>query len=68
MVVGRYANLMEASLAKTLLESQGIEACIPEELTPQIFGGTSPIEMVTVRVATKNVEAALKIIAGQEEV
>ena len=67
VVVGRYSNLIQANHVKTLIESQGIEACIPEELSPQMFGGTSPIEIVTVRVAAKNAEAARQIIAGQED-
>jgi hypothetical protein len=64
VVVGRYSNLIQANHVKTLIESQGIEACIPEG--PSLFGGTSPIEIVTVRVAAKNAEAAKQIVAGQE--
>src|SRR5687767_8697346 len=32
VVVGCYANLIDANLVKGLLENDGIDACIPEEL------------------------------------
>jgi hypothetical protein len=50
---------------KARLEAAGIEACIPEEYTPQIFWNVipSPLESVTVRVAAKDYEAARAIHA-----
>lgn len=65
VVVGQYPSVVEASLVQALLENHGIDACIPEELTPQIFWylSPSPIESVTVRVAARDVDAARKVIA-----
>jgi hypothetical protein len=65
VVVGEYPSVIEASFTQALLESHGIAACIPEELTPQIFWslGPNPIEGVTVRVAARDVEAARRVIA-----
>jgi hypothetical protein len=63
-IVGRYANVVDANMMKGLLESNGIEACVPEELSPQIlwYLVTSPLETVTVRVAARNLDAARRII------
>lgn len=65
VVVGRYGSVVDANVVNSLLEANGIDACVPEELTPQVFWNfvTSPIEAVTVRVARKDVEAARRIIA-----
>src|SRR5688500_13628908 len=56
VVVGTFSTLVEASVAKSRLDQAGIEACIPEEFTPQIFGAgiASPLERITVRVAAKD--------------
>ena len=68
VVVGYYANAVDANLVRSLLEGNGIAACVPEELSPQIFWylTISPIETVTVRVAAKDLEAARKIIADTQ--
>lgn len=65
VIVGRYAGLIEAHLIMALLESNDVDACIPEELTPGIFWGLgpSPVEQITVRVARRDVERARKTIA-----
>ncbi len=65
IVIGQYASVVDANVISGLLEANGIDACIPEELTPQIFWNfvTSPLEAVTVRVARKNFELAQRIIA-----
>jgi len=65
MVVGNYADLMQANMALGLLEAHGIAGCIPEELTPRLFAnfGGSAIEPVTVCVARKDFEEAQRILA-----
>ena len=66
MIVGTYRNVIDADIIKSRLEAAGIEACIPEEYTPQIFWYDipSPLERVTVRVAAKDYEAAQEILAA----
>ena len=59
VVAGCYANVIDAALIKGLLEESGIAACVPEELAQTI----GPIETVTVRVASKDLQAAQRIIA-----
>jgi hypothetical protein len=68
-IVGRYANVVDANMVKCLLEARGIEACVPEELTPQIlwYLVTSPLETVTVRVAARDLNAARRIIEEHSE-
>jgi hypothetical protein len=68
VVVGEYPGVIEASLSLGILEGHGISACIPEELTPQIFWslGPNPIEGVTVRVAARDLDAARRILAEVE--
>jgi hypothetical protein len=65
VVVGTYSTVVEASLVMTRLQAAGIEACIPEEYTPQIFWNCipSPLESVTVRVAAKDYEEARLFLA-----
>ena len=58
-VVGCYANVIDANLVKGLLENNGIDACVPEELA-QTLG---VIETATVRVARKNLSTAQRIVA-----
>jgi len=59
IVVGRCADVINANLLKDMLESNDIDACIPEELAPPI----GQIEIMTVRVARRNFDAARQIIA-----
>jgi len=64
VVVGTYRTVVEATVVKARLEAAGIEACIPEEYTPQILWAAvpSPLEAVTVRVAAKDYEAARQLL------
>lgn len=64
VIVGTFGNVVDATMARTRLEAAGIEACIPEEYTPQIlwYAVTSPLEQVTVRVAAKDYEAAKEVL------
>src|SRR2546425_10258754 len=66
VIVGSFTNVIDATMVKTRLEAAGIEACIPEEYTPQIFwyGIPSPLERITVRVAAKDYETARQILAA----
>lgn len=65
VIVGTYRTVVDATLVMTRLQAAGIEACIPEEYTPQIFWNIipSPLESVTVRVAAKDYEEARRILA-----
>jgi hypothetical protein len=65
VIVGTYSNVVEAGMVRTRLEGAGIEACIPEEYTPQILWSVipSPLECVTVRVAAKDYQAAKEILS-----
>ena len=65
VILATFRNVVDAGMLKMRLEAEGIEACIPEELTPQIFwyAVPSPLERVTVRVAAKDFEAAKVILA-----
>jgi hypothetical protein len=67
-VVATFRNTVDAGILKARLEAAGIEACIPEEYSPQIFWSVipSPLESVTVRVAKKDYEAASEIFAEFE--
>lgn len=64
-VVEVFRNTVDAAMFKARLDAAGIEACIPEEYTPQIFWNIipSPLESVTVRVAAKDLAAAKEILA-----
>jgi len=65
VIVGTYRTVVDATVVMCRLQAAGIEACIPEEYTPQIFWNVipSPLETVTVRVAAKDYEEARRIIA-----
>lgn len=66
VIVGTFRTVVDATLVKLRLEAAGIEACIPEEYTPQIFwyAAPSPLESVTVRVAAKDYEAARQVLVA----
>lgn len=66
VIVGTYRNVVDAGMAKMRLEAGGIESCIPEEYTPQLFWYAipSPLETVTVRVAAKDYETARQILTS----
>ena len=57
-------TVIEANMLKLRLESASIEACVPEELTPQIFwyAVPSPLEEVTVRVRFRDLAAAREVL------
>ena len=59
IVVGSYANAIEASFIKNLLEENGIEACVPDDLSL----GLPWHAAATVQVRARDVEAARRIIA-----
>jgi len=63
-VLKKCATTVEAYLLKSRLEGAGIEACVPEEFTPQIlwYCIPSPLEQVTVRVKARDYEAARLIL------
>jgi hypothetical protein len=61
-IVATFSSLQEASLLVARLEAAGIEACIPEEYSPQIFSAVIPLERLTVRVAAKDYDAAKAIV------
>src|SRR5882724_10416485 len=63
-VVATFRNVVDAGLFRARLETAGIEACIPEEYTPQIVWNVtpSPVETVTVRVTVKDYEAAKALL------
>jgi len=65
--VGTFDTLAQASLLVSLLEAAGIEACIPEEYTPQLFSHVIPLGCVTVRVARKDLEAAQALAGATAE-
>jgi ribosomal protein L40E len=60
-IVATFRSVTEAALLVTRLEAAGIEVCTPEEY--QVFGSVIPLELVTVRVAAKDYEAAKAIAA-----
>ena len=65
VVVAKCRTSVEAYLLCSRLEGAGIEACVPEEFTPQIFWSMipSPLEQVTVRVKARDLEQAKRIAA-----
>jgi hypothetical protein len=64
VVLASFKCVEEAGVLKSRLEAAGIEACIPEELSPHLFLtlSTNPIESVTVRVAARDYEAAKQLL------
>jgi hypothetical protein len=68
VTVGRFPTPWEAHLAKTLLESQGIDACVLEERLPAISLLTGePAVMSRIEVHPEDAEQALEILAEVEE-
>jgi hypothetical protein len=68
VTVGRFPTPWEAHLARTLLESEGIDACVLEERLPAISLLTGqPAVMSRVEVHTEDAERALEILAEVEE-
>jgi len=70
VTVGRYPTPWEAHLARTLLESEGIEACVTEERLPPVSLLTNtPLALNRVEVHPQDAERALALLAavGGEE-
>lgn len=67
VIVAQFSNLQQASLLAGRLEAAGIQACIPEEYSEQIFSGVVGLERLTVRVAAKDYEAAKAVFAEGAE-
>src|ERR1041385_7374140 len=64
VVVKTFSTVVDAAMLKSRFEAAGIEACVPEEYTPQIFWNMipSPLESVTVRVAARDYAAAKAVL------
>ena len=68
VAVGRFPTPWEAHLARTLLESEGIDACVLEERLPAVSLLTGePAAMSRVEVHPEDAERALEILAEVEE-
>ena len=68
VTIGRYPTPWEAHLAGTLLESEGIDACVLEERLPAISLLTGePAVMSRVEVHPDDAERAREILAEIEE-
>jgi putative signal transducing protein len=68
VTVGRFPTPWEAHLARTLLESEGIDACVLEERLPAISLLTGqPAVMSRLEVHPEDAERALEILAEVEE-
>ncbi len=68
VTVGRFPTPWEAHLARTLLESEGIDACVLEERLPAVSLLTGePVAMSRVEVHPEDAERALEILAEVEE-
>jgi hypothetical protein len=68
VTVGRFYTPWEAHLARTLLESEGIGACVHEERLPGVSLLTgAPTALSRVEVHPGDVEQALAVLAGVEE-
>jgi hypothetical protein len=65
VILKTFDDVPQASLLKDRLEQAGIEACIPEELEPSPFSNFKPLARVTVRVAKKNLQAALEVLGPE---
>lgn len=68
VIIGRFSTPWEAHLAKALLESEGIDACVLEERLPAISLLTGePAVMSRIEVHPEDAERALEILADVEE-
>ena len=67
IIVARFNSLQQASLLAGRLEAAGIESSIPEEYSEQVFSSVVGLERVTVRVAAKDYEAAMAVVAEGAE-
>ena len=68
VTVGRFPTPWEAHLARTLLESEGIDACVMEERLPAVSLLTGErVAMSRIEVYPEDAERALEILAEVEE-
>lgn len=68
VVVGRFSSPWEAHLARTLLESEGIDSCVLEERLPGVsFLTGEPVAMSRIEVHPEDADRALEILAEVEE-
>ncbi len=68
VTVGRFPTPWEAQLARTLLESEGIDACVMEERLPPVSLLTGmPLALNRVEVHPEDAERALALLAQVEE-
>jgi len=68
VTIGRFSTPWEAHLARTLLESEGIDACVMEERLPAISLLTGEAAVMSrVEVHPEDAERALEILAEVEE-
>jgi hypothetical protein len=68
VTVGRFPTPWEAHLARTLLESEGIDSCVLEERLPGVSLLTGePVAMSRIEVHPEDAERALEILAEVEE-
>ncbi|HEX9940513.1 MAG TPA: DUF2007 domain-containing protein [Thermoanaerobaculia bacterium] len=68
VTVGRFSTPWEAHLARTLLESEGIDACVLEERLPAVSLLTGqPVALSRVEVHPGDAERALEVLAEVEE-
>jgi len=68
VTVGRFSTPWEAHLARTLLESEGIDSCVLEERLPGVSLLTGePAAMSRIEVHPGDAERALEILADVEE-
>jgi len=63
ITVGRYPTPWEAHLARTLLESEGIDACVLEERLPPVsLLNNTPLALNRVEVHPEDAERALAVL------
>lgn len=67
VIVAQFNSLQQASVLAGRLEAAGIQASIPEEYSEQIFSGVVGLERLTVRVAAKDYEAAMAVVAEGDQ-
>ncbi len=68
VTIGRFYSPWEAHLARTLLESEGIDACVCEERLPSVSLLTgAPTALSRLEVHSRDAERALEILATVEE-
>jgi hypothetical protein len=62
VILAKCLDLIEATRIRDELGMAGIEACIPEELAPNLFGNAIPLTPITVRVAARDYDRAKQVM------